>query len=60
MLEILLPNWEIKQAVFRIAISNSFSLQGKQERESQEYQNCTNSDTCSGSAVTVPIANVIF
>jgi hypothetical protein len=46
MQRILLPNWEIKQAVFCILLSNSFGLQAKQERESQEFQNCTNSDHC--------------
>jgi hypothetical protein len=46
MQRILLPNWEITQAFFRIVTSNSFGLQRKQERESQVFQNCTDPDTC--------------
>jgi hypothetical protein len=44
VLEILLPNWEIKQAVFRIAAGNSFAMQEEQERESSGCQKGTNLD----------------
>jgi hypothetical protein len=60
MLGILLPNWEIKQAVFHIVMSNSFGLQGKQERDSQEYQNCTYSDTYRWDGSACAISELYF
>jgi hypothetical protein len=39
MLQILLPNWEIKQAVLRIAAGNAFAMQREQEREARKFQN---------------------
>jgi hypothetical protein len=38
MLEILLPNWEIKQEEFRAGPTNSFALQAEQEWEWPRYQ----------------------
>jgi hypothetical protein len=46
MMEILLPIWEIMQAVFRIALDISFGLLGKQDRESYMYQNRTVRKIC--------------
>ena len=61
MLGILLPNWEIKQAVFPIAADNVFAMRGEQEWELQEFQNCTYSDIfVSGMTAHVPFLNFIF
>jgi len=46
MLVILLPNREIKQAVFQIVMSNSFGLQGKQDWDSRMYHNSTIFNIC--------------